>query len=268
MSALAGRGVAVTRAEPPGGALARRLSAAGARVTRWTAVTLAPPADPRPLVAALGRLAEFDWLIVTSAHAATAVVERVGERPPALRIATVGAATAGELEGAGWWVDHVGRGPGAEALLGELAARDAVAGQRVLFPASALAPGTLERGLATLGARVERVEAYQMLPAPLELAQCRAEVASRRVEAVTFASPSALAGLVAACGHGALAALLARVAVAVIGPTTAHALAAFGRPADAQASPSTLDGLVAATARALDLHARHAAARAAEGTAP
>jgi uroporphyrinogen-III synthase len=160
---LAHHGVAITRCEPEGGPLARRLEERGARVVRWAATRLAPPADPRPLERSLGRLTKYDWLVVTSAHGAAAVTARVPARPAALRVAAVGPATAAELEAAGWEVDLVGPGPGREEL----------------------------------------------------------------------------------------PALLGRVAVASIGPTTSAALVALGRRPDAEASPSTLDGLVEAVTLAL-----------------
>ena len=253
MSALTGRGVAVTRAEPEGGALGARLEARGARVVRWTTIALAPPADPAPFESALARLEEFDWLVVTSGHAVAALVERVVAPPASLALAAVGPATAAALEAAGWKVRRIGEGDGAEGLVAAFRAAGDAAGARILYPASARARETLEDGLAALGATVERVEAYRTLAVALDAATCRTEVESGAVEAVTFASPSALEGLAEALGRGELAQLLARVAVASIGPTTSAALAAFGRAPDAEAEPSTLDGLVEATRVALAL---------------
>lgn len=251
MSALTGRGVAVTRAEPAGGALGARLEARGARVARWTTIALVPPADPAPFESALARLEEFDWLAVTSGHAVAALVERVAAPPASLALAAIGPATAAALEAAGWRVDRVGEGDGAEGLVAAFRAAGDAAGARVLYPASARARTTLEHGLAALGATVERVEAYRTLPVALDAAACRAEIESGAVEAVTFASPSALEGLAEALGDAELSELLARVAVASIGPTTSAALAAFGRAPDAEAEPSTLDGLVEAARVAL-----------------
>ena len=235
-------GIAVTRAEPAGGALATRLAARGARPVSWSALTFAPPADERPLAAALARLADFDWLVLSSAQAVAAVVARAAA-PDSLRVATVGPGTAAACAAAGWPVHRVGRGPGAEALVEAFRAAGDAAGARVLYPAGDLARAALADGLAALGARVERVEAYRTLPAPLDAAACLADVESGRVAAATFASPSALEGLVAALGARAAARLLERVAVVSIGPTTSAALVAFGRPPDREATPSTLDGL-------------------------
>ena len=247
---LAHHGVAVTRCEPEHGPLTRRLEVQGARVVRWTSMRLAPPADPRPLERALARLADYDWLVVTSAHAVAAITARFERRPPRLRSAAVGPGTAAELEAAGWAVDVVGPGPGAEALVRALG-EHGVAGARVLFPAGSLAREALAEGLAGLDVALDRVEAYRTLPVRLDAGACFAQLDAGAVDAVTFASPSAVDGLALAFGRETLPAVLERVAVASIGPTTSAALAALGRPADAEASPPGLDTLVDAVVQAL-----------------
>jgi uroporphyrinogen III methyltransferase/synthase len=247
---LAHHGVVVTRCEPEGGPLARRLEARGARIVRWATTKLAPPSDPKPLERALAGLAAYDWLVVTSAHGAAAVTARVETRPAKLRVAAVGPATAAELEAAGWAVDLVGPGPGAEALARALA-ESGVAGARVLFPAGSLARETLVESLAGLDVRLDRVEAYRTLPARLDVGACFAQLDSGAVDAITFASPSAVDGLARALGRDELPAILDRIAVASIGPTTTAALVAAGRAPDAEAAQPSLDSLVDAVGRAL-----------------
>ncbi len=244
--ALAGLGVVVTRDEPPRGPLAERLARAGARVLHWPAMTVAPAVDPAPLARALGRLESFDWIVLTSAHAVEAVAAHRAHFPAALRVAAVGAATAAAARERGWRVDRVPAEFNAEALVAAFAAAGDAAGARVLFPAADRAATTLETGLAALGAEVLRVEAYRTLAAPLDRARCLAAAGRGEVDVVTFASPSAVDGLAESLGEPALRDLLARAAVAAIGPTTAESLARRGRAADAVADPSTLDGLVAA----------------------
>lgn len=253
---LAGVGVVVTRDEAPGGPLAGLLRAAGARVLHWPTVAIAPPADPEALAQALAALESFDWLVLTSVHAVEAVAARRAALPPSLRVAAVGASTAAAARALGWRVDRQPDEFHAAALLASFAgARNGLAGQRVLFPASDLAASALPRGLAALGADVARVEAYRTALAPLDTARCLAAAARGEVDVLTFASPSAVDGLAAALGDSRLTPLLAAAAVAAIGPTTAAALARRGRTPDAIASPATLDGLVAA---ALSAHLRFA----------
>ncbi|MBP9145826.1 MAG: uroporphyrinogen-III synthase [Thermoanaerobaculia bacterium] len=254
---LSDLGVVVTRDEPPGGPLAIRLESAGARVLHWPGVALAPPSDPAALAAGLAALEGFDWLVLTSAHAVEAVAERRATLPPDLRVAVVGAATAAAAREHGWRVDRTPQEFQGEALLASFAETPGgLTGRRLFFPASDRAAATLPDGLTALGADVVRVEAYRTTDAPVDAATLAARleaVARGEVDVVTFASPSAVDGLAGALGEPALGRLLDRSAVAVIGPTTAGALARRGRTADAVADPATLDGLVAAAALA---HAR------------
>ena len=243
---LSGLSVVVTRDEPPGGALAELLRAAGARVLHWPAVAVGPPADPRALEQALAELASFDWLVLTSAHAVEVVAERRAALPPALRLAAVGAATAAAAEERGWRVDRLPRDFHSAALVQSFAEAGDAPGRRILFPASNLAAETLPRGLAALGAEVVRVEAYRTAASGLAGEPCLAALARGEVDVVTFASPSAVDGLVEAIGEPGFTHLLAYAATAVIGPTTARALVRRGHTPDAVAVPGTLDGLAEA----------------------
>ncbi len=250
MSDLAGRGVAVTRAEGAEGPLSRRLTARGARVVDWAATRCVPPADPRPLERAQAHLEDYDWVALTSARAVAPLVERRPAPPHGVRIAAVGASTAAELAARGWDADRIGEGPGAAALVEAFRVAGDAGGARILFPASSEARPALVEGLVALGASVDRVEAYRTLPSPLDATRCRHDVASGRVDAVTLASPSALAGLRAAFDENALLDLLSGLTLVSIGPTTSQALRELGREPDAEAAPSTFDGLVDAVARA------------------
>jgi uroporphyrinogen-III synthase len=248
---LAGIGVVVTRDEPVDGPLATRLARAGARVLRWPATATAEPDDPAPLAAALAALPEFDWLVVTSARAVEAVARRVDRLPPSLRVAAVGEATAAAARAAGWRVDRVPREFSGEALVAVFRAAGDAHGAKVLFPAADRAAATVPDGLAALGAEVDRVEAYRTVPAPLDPDRCLASAAGGEAEVLTFTSPSAVDGLARALGDEIFAHFVERLAVVVLGSTTAAALARRGLAADAVAEPSTLDGLVAAAGRAV-----------------
>jgi uroporphyrinogen-III synthase len=251
---LAGRGVAVTRAEEPGGPLERRLRAAGATVLRWNTFRIAPPADPAPLVAAAGRLSAYDWIVFPSAHAAAALGRALAALPVrrglplrGARVAAVGPSTANAARRAGWPVDEVpgDSQAGAAGLLARLGRLD---GARILLPQSNLARPELAEGLSRLGGSVEAIEAYRIAPANLDGAACLAQLSAGAVDIVTFTSPSAVDALAKALAPSGLASL-DRCQVISIGPTTSARLLALGRPPDAQAAASTLDGLVATLAR-------------------
>ncbi len=258
--ALAGVGVVVTRDEGEGGALSRRLAAAGARVLAWPTVTIEAASDPTALAGAVARLDDFDWLVVTSAHAVAAVAAHLTGPPSGVRIAAVGAATARAAADLGWRVDRVPAQFRGEELLAEFRSAGDADGARVLFPTSDRADGTLPAGLTALGAHVHRVEAYRTVAADLAPERWLEAVARGRAQVLTFASPSAVDALADALGRDRFRLLLDSLAVAVIGPTTGRALARHGRRPDAVAAPSDLQGLVAATVDAAQLRFRRPSA--------
>lgn len=212
-------------------------------------IAIAPAADPGPLDDALRHAATFDWIAFTSANAAQAVGERLaqmGLTAAALRgpsLAAIGPATAAALERVGLAATLLPEEAGGAALA---AALGAVAGQRVLLPQADRARKELVAALAAAGAQVTAVTAYRTLniaPEAAAMAELR-----RGVDAVTFASPSAVAGWAALD-------LPAPLCVACLGPTTAAAARAAGLAVAVVAPhPRTWAALLEALARYWGLH--------------
>ncbi len=252
---LAGATVLVTRDASRADALVAPLEALGARVLTWAATRI-ERRDTAALQAALRELRAYDWVLFTSATAvaitvevATAVGVTVSEWA-GVRVACVGAATAGALRAHGVEATLVPERFLAAGLLEALAARDDIAGARVLHPVATGARGDLVDGLRALGASVHRIDAYESVAGDADVAELRNALQNGRVDAVTFAAGSAVAAWV-----GAMAPLHAAAPAVSIGPVTTQAAHAAGLHVAAEASPSTLEGLVAAVVRAVG--ARH-----------
>ncbi len=250
---LDGFGVVVTRAEEPGGPLSRRLALQGASVRSWRAIEIAPPEDPQPLARAVAGLHTYDWIVFASAHAVAALATVLGRRSRAgIRVGAVGGATAEAARRMGFDVRQVPAQFGAAGLLADLRAAGEMAGARVLYPASAITRPELEAGLRELGAAVDRVVAYRTRSAALDAARCRAELAAGAIDVVTFTSPSAVKSVAAALGSADFVSVLKELLLVSIGPTTTRALLDHGLAPSAEARPSTLDGVVAATLAAVE----------------
>ncbi|MBK9519812.1 MAG: uroporphyrinogen-III synthase [Anaeromyxobacter sp.] len=253
-ASLHGRRVAVTRGAGGDDALSARLRALGAEVLECPAIAIGPPEDAAPLDAALGDLAGFDWAVFASVNAVERTVARLDALGlgrlglEELRLACVGPATAARLaelvrEPDLMPTDHTGA-----ALAASLARH--VAGQAVLLPRAAEGRPELLEGLSAAGARVTAPVAYRTVAvAPATLAPLGDALAAGRVDAVAFASPSAVKSVVAALG--ARAPLLGGALLGAIGPTTAAALAEAGFEAGAVAGEHTAEGLAAALLAAL-----------------
>lgn len=244
-------GIAVTRGEGPEGPLTRILSGRGARVLQWGSITFAPPEDPKPLRDALETISTFDWVYFSSPRAVDAVVDQRPSHPPGLKTVVVGPSTAGVLAEAGWPVDRLPPEPTGAGVVDSFRRAGDAPGARIFFPASEGAREEVPQGLTGLGAEVHRVTAYRMVTLPLNAPACAEALEAGEVQAVTFASPSAMQGLKAGLGSELFDLLVNEVPAAAMGPTTASALRDEGWQRVTVAEEPTLVGLADAALRAV-----------------
>lgn len=237
------KGWRVLVTSPSGEETARLLEAAGA--TPVSVPTIETRAVESPVLdAALADPAAYDWIVVTSANGAAAVLDRLDVTGAAggPRWAAVGPKTAAALEAGGIAVDHVpeaGFGAAIPDGMGDLS------GRRVLLARAAGAGEDLPAILRERGADVDDLVAYETVEGP-ESSRAAIEAAlDSGLDAAIFTSGSTARGCVRLAG-GPRA--LAGVAVVAIGPSTAAAVAEAGLRADAVAERPTPEGLVAALA--------------------
>lgn len=162
---LRGLGVLVTRPAHQAEPLCRALEAREARVIRFPTLAIAPPPDSAALESGIERLAAMDWIVFVSPNAARSLLDRLAARgeawPDGVKVATVGAGTAAELEARGVAVDCVpSTGSDSEALLDEPALRH-VSGQRAMLVRGETGREALRTTLAQRGAAVEVLSAYR-----------------------------------------------------------------------------------------------------------
>lgn len=248
------RTVVVTRGKGGEDTLSARLRALGAAVREVPSIAFADPADPAPLDAALRALDRFEWAVFTSATAVDRTVARLralGLDVPALarlRLAAVGPATAERLARVVREPDLVPGEAKGDVLARALAPH--VRGRPVLFPRPAEGRPETVAGLLAAGADLTGVEAYRTVPAPVsDIAPLGDWLARGEVDAVAFASPSAVRAVTGALGERA--ALLRGVLLAAIGPTTAEALREQGLEAGVQPERYTGADLAEAVAARL-----------------
>ena len=244
---LNGRTIVVTRAAEQGRRLTERLIAIGAEVVELPLIDVVDPEDGgAALRDAIGRLDEFDWIVVTSANGAVrlslalrarAAIDAVGPRP---RIAAIGTATNAAL-GPDHHADLIADRSIAEGLLADLAR---VTPARALVVQGDRARTALADGLCEMGWQVERVVAYRTIAA-----RPPTDVLERALgaDAITFASGSTVRSFVEAVG----AADRHPAVVVSIGPETTAAADRAGLEVTATADPHSLEGMVAALVAAL-----------------
>jgi uroporphyrinogen-III synthase len=257
---LAGKRVVVTRAPEQAQDLIRELEQFGAEVLLLPTVASADPVSYAGLDAALGQVAEFDWIVFTSRNAVRYFTRRCrplgvncAALPPKVKVAAVGPATAQAAAEFGLRVDRVAAEHRGSALAAEL--RDSFAGGKILLPRSDRAGADLPTALRAAGAEVTDVVAYRTLE-PVAISSSElARIRAGEADVVTFASPSAFHNFAEFLSAEELDAVARRVHFAAIGPTTAGAIADAGFPVAIQATESTSAGLALAIARFFEQHA-------------
>lgn len=242
---LFGKRIVVTRATEQAPALSGRLRELGAEVFEVPAVRIAR-LDLDPLREALEELSGYDWLVFTSRNGVTLFWEQLlvsgrdARSLAGLRIAAVGAATAGALLEHGIAVDVIPERFVAEGLIDALRERGDVGGARVLHVGAEGARDVLRVGLEELGTDVTLLPVYRSVPQPEGAENLRAALEHGEVGLVTLTSASAVTGLIDAVGEDAARG----VSAASIGPITSEAARNAGLDVAIEATESTIDGLV------------------------
>lgn len=248
---LTGRRVLVTRAAHQAGKLSESLRALGAEPVEVPVLEIRPPASFEPLDAALLKLDSYDWLILTSANAVRALMERAEAlgiaivQPSRLQVAAVGDATAEASRKAGLQVAFVPEAYVAENLVEGLLQSLQTSRQQILLARAAVARDVIPDALRAAGAEVEVVDAYRnVLPefAPDQLRRAVAE----GLDAATFTSSSSVTHLAEAARVAGVCWPLAGVPAVSIGPITSQTLRELGWPPAAEAVASDIPGLTAA----------------------
>ncbi len=182
--------VLITRPRAQSAEFGAALQQAGFEPIYFPVIEIRPAQDLTPLTEALAHLAQYAWLIFTSANA----VEIVLQSWPALvanlqqsktKVAAVGPKTAEALQQGGIEPDFI---PAKFTGLDLLPGLGDVRGQRILLPRADLARPDLPRAIAAAGGLPEEIIVYHTLPAAPDPVGWQA--LQQGVDVITFTSPS------------------------------------------------------------------------------
>jgi uroporphyrinogen-III synthase len=259
---LAGLRIVVGRARHQASALSAGLRELGAEVAEIPFIEIRKPRSYKPLDAALKKLPDYDWLILTSVNGVEALWDRLyklrltNKHLKHLKVAAIGPATRKAIEKRGTKVNVVPEEYVAESVVESL--RDRVVGKHVLLARAKVARDVIPRELRKIGAKVDVVEAYETVIPRSSRTRLRALLkdAMRRPHVMTFTSSSTVRNFAALLGNTIWrgrprprkAGPLDGIRLASIGPITSSTLREFGLPVDIEATEYTIPGLIKALA--------------------
>jgi uroporphyrinogen III methyltransferase/synthase len=247
---LFGKRVLVTRPRHQAGDLVRRLEELGAVPFVLPAVEVREPADWALGDAALARLADFQWLVFTSANGVHALIRRlrqIGRDLRALgplRLAAIGPATAEALRSYHLEPDLVPAEFRSEGLIELL--KEKAAGQRVLLARADRGRELLREELARV-ATVEQIAVYSQvdtLEADPEVLDC---LRRGEIDYVTVTSSNIARALARLLDETCRARLQSgAVRLVSISPVTSETIRELGWPVAAEATEYTIAGVLQA----------------------
>jgi uroporphyrinogen III methyltransferase/synthase len=242
---LFGQTVLVTRPKGQADGLVEALRILGANVLVQPAIETGPPRDWSPVDAAIRRLAEFDWLVFSSANGVDFLLRRLLELGgdarslSQTRVAAIGPATVAALARYFLKADLKPQQYRAEALAEALAAH--VLGKGVLLARASRGREVLAQMLEVAGAAVEQVVVYESRDIVAADPTVTEALVAGHIHWTTVTSSAIARSLVKLFGES-----LRRTRLAAISPLTAEVLADLGHPAAVVAEVFTAEGIVAA----------------------
>jgi uroporphyrinogen III methyltransferase/synthase len=227
----------------------------GAEVVEAAMLRIEPPEDYGPLDEACANAGTFNWIIFSSTNAVDAFMGRLLRGATDVRalggvkLCCVGPATAERLAHYRLNADVVPGEYRAEALVHALSAAGQIAGMRILLPHADIGREVIADELRKQGAQVTEVIAYRTVATDADREgdpDIYRMLLERRLDVVTFTSPSAVRNLVRVLGAEPAADLLRTTIVASIGPVTAETASQSGIQTHVMPEKYTVTALVAA----------------------
>jgi uroporphyrinogen III methyltransferase / synthase len=257
---LSGRRIVVTRSSEQAAELIDMLEERGAEAIPAHAIRIAAPDDPAALDAACAQAGSYDWIIFTSVNAVEYFMARLLAMADVrvlhgVKLCAVGPSTAARLQRYGLRVDLMPAEYRADGVREALGAAGSLKGQRILMPRADIARERLGEELREAGAEVTDAIAYRTLPGDSERGSdydIYRMLLDRQIDAVTFASASAVRNFVDMLGREQAADLLRTTVVASIGPVTAEAAQQLGIATTVMPRRYTIPDLVDAVVEHFD----------------
>jgi uroporphyrinogen III methyltransferase/synthase len=247
---LTGKKILITRAREQSTEFATQLKKQGAEVIEFPTIEIVPPLHWKKLDQTIDQLKSYHWIIFTSANGVYYFWQRLREKrkqrlPSTLKVCAIGPATARQLREKKIPIAYMPKEYIAEALLKGFEKRP-VEGKRILLARAKKARDILPKGLKSMGAKVDVVEAYRTVKPKGGTKKLRELLAGGNIDIITFTSSSTVNHFAELLKKEDLKILLKGVAIACIGPVTARTAKGWGIKVQIQPRQYTIPGLTQA----------------------
>jgi uroporphyrinogen-III synthase len=240
--------IVITRAEEQARSFAGQIKKLGAKPLFFPTIVIESINDFTAFDAALTKIKSYDWLIFTSTNSARFFCLQARKLNIEIRpknIAVIGQKTADHLKEFGIDIFMVPEVPTANGLLNvfsKLNMRD----KKILIPGSDISQSVLPDGLTKMGAMVESLIVYEnKTNTNLDTNKLSNLIKSGKIDFITFFSPSAFTSFIDLLGKSIVAEIIYnKIALAVIGPTTAQAIKKLNITPAVQSLKSTEEDLL------------------------
>jgi uroporphyrinogen III methyltransferase/synthase len=246
---LFGKTIVVTRDAESNTDFAAKIIAKGGNPIEFTTIKIKPLTQTNQFLQTLAKLADYDWLIFTSANGVTVLFEALQKLGKDARvfapakIAAIGSETAAKLAEFGIKADFTPNIFTSKDLAKQLIAFTNLKNKKILLLRSQLASNELSKLLENAGAEVDNVPIYTTVTVKNKCSKLIDKIKKGKIDWLTFASPSSVNTFFEQIPAELVN--LRNIKVASIGPVTSEQLKNFGVKIDVEAVEHTTDGLLA-----------------------
>jgi uroporphyrinogen III methyltransferase/synthase len=246
---LFGKNIVIPRARAQASGLLADLTRLGAHCIEIPTIRIVPPADTTPVIDAIRRINDYDWLVFTSVNGVKFFFDTLFGLGKDVRIlghlkfACIGPVTKQRLSDYGIVSDILPDTFRAESVVKAFTTAD-IQGKSVLLPRARKARTILPEELTRMGAQVDEVPVYETVLEQEAGPELNRLLDKGQIDAVTFTSSSTVSNFMSLLPSDSAVQLLKNVTIASIGPITSDTVRSFGLEPTVEADPYTIDGLV------------------------
>jgi len=243
-----GKTILMTRDAESNADFAAKIIAKGGCPIEFPTIKIEPLTQTNKFLQTLAKLAEYDWLIFTSANGIAVSfdsLQKLGKDArvfASAKIAAIGSETAAKLSEFGIKADFVPNVFTGKELGKQLIAFTNLKGKKVLLLRSQLASNELSGVLESAGAKVDNVPVYTAVTVRNKCGPLMEKIKKSEIDWLTFSSPSSVKSFFEQIPADIVNSSNTRIAS--IGPVTSEQLKTLGLKVDTQASEHTADGLL------------------------